>query len=162
MEDARAARKAVLESGKIVQIGSQRRSAPNYHAANDFIRSGKFGKITMVEMCWNVNQPGRWRRPALVAQCFEKDTDWKRFLLNRPYEEWDPRKYLEYRLFWPYSSGIPGQNRIAQFLTYVNNSARKNSAASGKRLRRYFSGPAPRREKRRAGRHLPPYRQQHA
>ena len=96
MEDARAARKAVLESGKIVQIGSQRRSAPNYHAANDFIRSGKFGKITMVEMCWNVNQPGRWRRPALVAQCFEKDTDWKRFLLNRPYEEWDPRKYLEY------------------------------------------------------------------
>ena len=58
---------------------------------------------------WNVNQPGRWRRPALVAQCFEKDTDWKRFLLNRPYEEWDPRKYLEYRLFWPYSSGIPGQ-----------------------------------------------------
>ena len=109
MEDARAARKAVLESGKIVQIGSQRRSAPNYHAANDFIRSGKFGKITMVEMCWNVNQPGRWRRPALVAQCFEKDTDWKRFLLNRPYEEWDPRKYLEYRLFWPYSSGIPGQ-----------------------------------------------------
>ena len=79
---------AVLESGKIVQIGSQRRSAPNYHAANDFIRSGKFGKITMVEMCWNVNQPGRWRRPALVAQCFERDTDWKRFLLNRPYEEW--------------------------------------------------------------------------
>lgn len=109
MEDARAARKAVEESGKIVQIGSQRRSAPNYHAANDYIRSGKFGKVTMVEMCWNVNQPGRWRRPALVAQCFEKDTDWKRFLLNRPYEEWDPRKYLEYRLFWPYSSGIPGQ-----------------------------------------------------
>lgn len=109
MEDARAARKAVEECGKIVQIGSQRRSAPNYQAANDYIRSGKFGKVTMVEMCWNVNQPGRWRRPALVSQCFEKDTDWKRFLLNRPYEKWDPRKYLEYRLFWPYSSGIPGQ-----------------------------------------------------
>ena len=109
MEDARAAIKAVKESGKIVQIGSQRRSAPNYHAANEYIRSGKFGAITMVEMSWNVNQPGRWRRPKLVAQCFEKDTDWKRFLLNRPFEAWDPRKYLEYRLFWPYSSGIPGQ-----------------------------------------------------
>lgn len=109
MADNHAARKAVIESGKIVQIGSQRRSAPNYRAANDFIRSGKFGKITMVEMCWNVNQPGRWRRPELVAQCFEKDTDWKRYLINRPYEKWDSRKYLEYRLFWPYSSGIPGQ-----------------------------------------------------
>lgn len=109
MEDARAARKAVEASGKIVQIGSQRRSAPNYQAANDYIRSGKFGPITMVEMCWNVNQPGRWRRPKLLEQCFEKDTDWQRFLMNRPYEVWDPRKYLEYRLFWPYSSGIPGQ-----------------------------------------------------
>jgi predicted dehydrogenase len=29
--------------------------------------------------------------------------------MNRPYENFDPRKYLEYRLFWPYSSGMPGQ-----------------------------------------------------
>lgn len=109
MEDARAALKAVKESGRIVQIGSQRRSAPNYQAANEYLRSGKFGKITMVEMTWNVNQPGRWRRKALVEKCFEADTDWNRFLLNRPKEAWDPRKYLEYRLFWPFSSGIPGQ-----------------------------------------------------
>jgi predicted dehydrogenase len=52
---------------KIVQIGSQRRSTPNYIAANDYIRSGKFGKIVMVEMSWNVNQPGRWRRPQLTS-----------------------------------------------------------------------------------------------
>ncbi len=109
MADNRAVLKAVRDSGKIVQIGSQRRSGPNYHAAADFIKSGKFGPIVMVELMWNVNQPGRWRRPALVAQCKEEDLDWKRFLLNRPYESFDPRKYLEYRLFWPYSSGIPGQ-----------------------------------------------------
>lgn len=109
MEDNRAALKAVKETGRIVQIGSQRRSGNNYHAANEFIRSGKFGPITMVELTWNVNQPGRWRRPALVAQLKQEDTDWKRYLMNRPYEAWDPRKYLEYRLFWPYSSGLPGQ-----------------------------------------------------
>jgi predicted dehydrogenase len=109
MEDNRAALKAVKSSKQIIQIGSQRRSGANYHAANDFIRSGKFGPITMVELTWNVNQPGRWRRPALVAQLKEEDTDWKRFLLNRPYENFDPRKYLEFRLFWPYSSGQPGQ-----------------------------------------------------
>jgi predicted dehydrogenase len=63
----------------------------------------------MVELIWNVNQPGRWRRPSLVPQLREEDTDWKRFLLNRPFEKFDPRKYLEFRLFWPYSSGIPGQ-----------------------------------------------------
>lgn len=109
MDDARAALKAVKATDRIVQIGSQRRSGANYHAANDFIKSGKFGPITMVELTWNVNQPGRWRRPALVSQIKEHDTDWKRFLMNRPNDTWDPRKYLEFRLFWPYSSGLPGQ-----------------------------------------------------
>ena len=109
MADNRAVLKAVKDSGKIVQIGSQRRSGPNYHAAEDFIKSGKFGDIKMVELMWNVNQPGRWRRPDLVANLKESDVDWKRYLMNRPYEAFDARKYLEYRLFWPYSSGIPGQ-----------------------------------------------------
>jgi len=109
MEDNRAALKAVRESKKIVQIGSQRRSGGNYHAAYNFIREGKFGSITMVELTWNVNQPGRWRRPDLVGQLREEDTDWKRYLMNRPFEQFDPRKYLEFRLFWPYSSGLPGQ-----------------------------------------------------
>ena len=109
MEDNRAARAAVEKSGKIVQVGSQRRSGANYHAANDFIRSGKFGDIVGVEMTWNVNQPGRWRLPELTKELKKEDTDWKRFLMNRPDAAWDPRKYLEFRLFWPYSSGIPGQ-----------------------------------------------------
>lgn len=109
LEDARKALKAVEKSKKIVQVGSQRRSAPNYHSANEFIRSGKFGDISMVEMTWNVNQPGRWRRPKLVSEIRKEDTDWNRYLLNRPKVDWDPRKYLEYRLFYPYSSGIPGQ-----------------------------------------------------
>jgi predicted dehydrogenase len=109
MADARVALKAVQKTGKIVQIGSQRRSAPNYIAANDYINSGKFGKIVMVEMTWNVNQPGRWRRPAVVPLLKEADTDWKRYQLNRPAAPFDARKYLEFRLFWPYSSGIPGQ-----------------------------------------------------
>lgn len=109
MEDARIALKAVRETKKIVQIGSQRRSGSNYHAANEFIRSGKFGNITMVELTWNVNQPGRWRRVELVNKMKEEDTDWKRFLMNRPFESFDARKHLEFRLFWPYSSGLPGQ-----------------------------------------------------
>ncbi|HLK29511.1 MAG TPA: Gfo/Idh/MocA family oxidoreductase [Puia sp.] len=109
MEDNRAALKAVKESGKIVQIGSQRRSGANYKAAAEFVQSGKFGNITMVELTWNVNQPGRWRRTSLVPQLKEEETDWKRYLLNRPYEPFNARHYLEFRLFWPYSSGMPGQ-----------------------------------------------------
>ena len=109
MEDNRAVLKAVRSSKQILQIGSQRRSGENYHAAEKYIKGGKFGPIVMVELMWNVNQPGRWRRPELVKNLKESDVDWKRFLINRPADTFDPRKYLEYRLFWPYSSGIPGQ-----------------------------------------------------
>jgi len=77
MEDAKAIRKAVDETKKIVQIGSQRRSGSNYIRANEFIKSGKFGDIVMVEMTWNVNQPGRWRRPQLLKEIRKEDTDWK-------------------------------------------------------------------------------------
>ena len=117
MSDARAIRDAVHNSGKIVQIGTQRRSAANYQRAYEFIRAGEFGDIVSVEMTWNVNQPGRWRRPRLVAAVREEDTDWKRFLVNRPAEPFDPRKYIEYRLFWPYSSGIPDQWMVHQIDT---------------------------------------------
>lgn len=117
MEDAHAIRAEVKETGKVVQIGTQRRSARNYQLANEYLRSGAFGDIVMAEMTWNVNQPGRWRRPGLVASIKESDTDWRRYLTTLPYEPWDPRKYLEYRLFWPYSSGIPDQWMVHQIDT---------------------------------------------
>ncbi|MGA3160234.1 MAG: Gfo/Idh/MocA family oxidoreductase [Terracidiphilus sp.] len=117
MEDARNFLAAVRKTGKIVQVGTQRRSTPAYMKAAEYIKSGKFGDIVMVEMTWNVNQPGRWRRPDVVPLLKEQDTDWKRYLLNRPYEPFDARKYLEFRLFWPYSSGIPDQWLVHQIDT---------------------------------------------
>lgn len=117
MTDARAALKLVAGSKQIVQIGTQRRSTPSYQRAYDFIKSGKFGDVVMAEMTWNVNQPGRWRRPSVVPLLRAQDTDWKRFLINRPYEPFDARKYLEFRLFWPYSSGIPDQWMVHQIDT---------------------------------------------
>ena len=109
LDAVREARQADNRGGAVVQIGSQRRSGQVYQIANEYIRSGKFGEITYVDLCWNVNQPARWRRGDLPAKLKASDTDWSRWLLDRPQVAFDPRKYLEFRLFWPYSSGIPGQ-----------------------------------------------------
>jgi len=117
MKDARRFLAAVKKTGKIVQVGTQRRSTPSYQKAAEYIKSGQFGDIVMVEMTWNVNQPGRWRRPDVVPLLKEQDTDWKRYLLECPYEPFDARKYLEFRLFWPYSSGIPDQWLVHQIDT---------------------------------------------
>ncbi|MBE7179999.1 MAG: Gfo/Idh/MocA family oxidoreductase [Terriglobus roseus] len=117
MADARMFRDAVHKSNQIVQVGTQRRSTPSYQRAYEYIKSGEFGDIVCVEMTWNVNQPGRWRRPDVVPLLKEQDTDWKRYLINEPYEPFDARKYLEFRLFWPYSSGIPDQWLVHQIDT---------------------------------------------
>ena len=117
MPDARKFLATVKKSDRIVQIGTQRRSTPSYMKAAEYIKSGKFGDIVMVEMTWNVNQPGRWRRPDVVPLLKEEDTDWKRYLLNRTMVPFDARKYLEFRLFWPYSSGIPDQWLVHQIDT---------------------------------------------
>jgi predicted dehydrogenase len=117
MADARMFLAAVKKSGKIVQIGTQRRSTPAYQKAAEYIKSGQFGDIVMVEMSWNVNQPGRWRRPDVVPLLKEEDTDWKRYSLGRNMGPYDARKYLEFRLFWPFSSGIPDQWLVHQIDT---------------------------------------------
>jgi len=117
MEEAQAIRNAVKNSDRVFAVGTQRRSSPTYQKAYDFIQSGQFGDIVSVEMTWNVNQPGRWRRKKLVPQLREADTDWKRYLIHHPYQPFDARKYLEFRLFWPFSSGIPDQWLVHQIDT---------------------------------------------
>ena len=107
-----AKRKAGFAPGAVLQIGSQRRSGAAYHAAKKFLESGRFGRLAYVDLCWNVNQSRRWRRDEkLVKSLRKEDVDWNAWLLDRDPAEYgfDPRKYLEFRLFWPFSSGIPGQ-----------------------------------------------------
>ncbi len=117
MADARAFLAVVEKSSQVIAVGTQRRSTPAYIKACEYIQSGKFGDIVMVEMSWNVNQPGRWRRPDVVPLLKEADTDWTRYQLNLPKAPFDARKYLEFRLFWPYSSGIPDQWLVHQIDT---------------------------------------------
>jgi len=117
MKDARDFLAAVEKSSQVIAVGTQRRSTPSYIKACEYIQSGKFGDIVMVEMTWNVNQPGRWRRPDVVPLLKEADTDWTRYLLDLPKAPFDARKYLEFRLFWPYSSGIPDQWLVHQIDT---------------------------------------------
>jgi len=107
-----AKRNAGFAPGSVLQIGSQRRSGAAYHAAKEFLDAGKFGDISYVDLRWNVNQPRRWRRSEkLIASLKKEDIDWNMWLLDRDPDEYkfDPRKYLEFRLFWPFSSGTPGQ-----------------------------------------------------
>ncbi len=109
MADARALLDTATSTGRVVQIGTQRRSSQRVQDIRAYLQSGDFGPVTLVEIARNINQPGRWRRPEMIEALREEDTDWPRFRLTRTRDAWDPRKYAEFRLYWPYSSGIPDQ-----------------------------------------------------
>lgn len=111
LEEAKAARDAVKASKQVVQVGTQHRSQPYPLAVRDIVQSGQIGEVVKITQEWNVNQP-RWRRipqvddgtnPPLLK---EEETDWKRWLLGKPYRPFDPHVYLEFRLYRDFSSGI--------------------------------------------------------
>ncbi len=108
LEEAKAARDTVLKSDRIVQIGTQHRSEPYQIAVRDLIRTGVLGDVSKVEIEWNYHGP-RWRGRPEVNQIREEDTDWRKWLLSKPYRPFDPRAYFEFRLYRDFSSGIADQ-----------------------------------------------------
>jgi predicted dehydrogenase len=60
VDEAKQMVRTAERTGKILQIGHQRRYSPDYHHALDLIKKGYFGKITHVRAQWNRN--GSWRR----------------------------------------------------------------------------------------------------
>jgi predicted dehydrogenase len=108
LEEAKLARDTVLGSKQVVQMGSQWLSDPYQLAVRDIVRSGVLGKITRIEQVWNKNEE-RWRGRPEVKQIREQDTDWKRWLLGKPYRPFDPQVYFEFRLYRDFSSGIADQ-----------------------------------------------------
>jgi len=110
VEEAKVARKAVLNSEQVVQMGSQWVSDPYHHRIREIIRSGKLGQVTKIEQCWNDNNH-RWHVPSDpdVAAIREQDTDWNRWLLGKPYRPFNPWMYFEFRIFRDFSGGITSQ-----------------------------------------------------
>src|SRR5579863_4187479 len=128
LAEAKEARDCAKESKQVVQVGTQHRSQAYPLAVRDLIRSGRIGEIVHIEQEWNVNEE-RWRwvpwdtgssREMLMdtkqewnqwlderkSKLREQDTDWKRWLLGKPYRPFDPHTYLEFRLYKDFSSGI--------------------------------------------------------
>ena len=108
LDEVKAARDAVKERSLVVQIGTQHRSEPYQLAAREVLRSGALGDVSKYEIEWNYNGP-RWRGRPQVKQIREQDTDWKKWLMTKPYRPFDPQLYFEFRLYKEFSSGIPDQ-----------------------------------------------------
>jgi predicted dehydrogenase len=108
LEEAKAARDAVLQGDRIVQVGTQHRSEPYPRAARDSVQAGALGDVSKVEVEWNYHGP-RWRGRPEVKQIREQDTDWSKWLMTKTSRPFDPQIYFEFRLYRDFSSGIADQ-----------------------------------------------------
>ena len=106
LADAKECRSVVKASKQVVQIGSQHRTQPYQVAVRDILRSNRIGPIVRIEQEWNVNEPRWHQRQKAIQELRREDTDWNRWLLGKPDRPFDPRVYLEFRLFKDFSGGI--------------------------------------------------------
>jgi predicted dehydrogenase len=133
LAEAKAARDAVKQHNKIVQVGTQHRSEPYPRAAHDLVQSGALGEVSKVEIVWNYHGP-RWRGRPESKLVREEDTDWRKWLLTKPYRPFDPQVYCEFRLYKDFSSGIADQwmsHGIDLVHWFMNDSFPKSVLAHG-------------------------------
>jgi predicted dehydrogenase len=99
--------KAVVEAQdkykRVVQVGTQQRSMPQFQKGLELVKSGALGPIRKVHLTWNRNQDRIRRGPQGVEAA---RLDWKRFLGNAPEQPFDDYRYRNWRWFWDFGGGI--------------------------------------------------------
>jgi predicted dehydrogenase len=88
---------------RVVQVGTQQRSMPQFHDARRIIQEGTLGKIRKVHLTWNRNfLPFEKKVPAIRSD----EVDWKRWLGSAPEQLFDPYRLRNWRWFWDFGGGI--------------------------------------------------------
>ena len=107
---------AARKSDRVVQIGLQHESSGSLADARKWIKDGIVGKVTQVESWMSRNTPhgkGQWVRK-VPADCTAQNVNWKAFLNGRPDREFDPFKFINWRLYWEFSGGNVTENMVHQ------------------------------------------------
>jgi predicted dehydrogenase len=105
-QEGKKAWQAVKRSKQVVQVGTQRRSGPEFIGAAQAIQNGVIGKVSRVAMEVHF-QEQRWKRD--YSNVKKEDVDWEAFQFGgRIKGPFDPRKLREWQLFKETTSGIAG------------------------------------------------------
>ncbi len=101
IEEGPLLKKAVADSGRIVQVGLQQRSWEHFQTAVDMIHQGKLGQITLVGTYWYQNYLHRGPTPVVDTS----KLDWKRWLGSAPDQPFDVRRFTAWRWYWDFGGG---------------------------------------------------------
>jgi len=106
-------------SGRILQVGSQAKTAALTAKARELIKSGAIGDVTMVRMSnLRNNAQGAWKYE-VPPDASERTIEWKKFLGDRPNRPFDARTFFQWRCWWEFSGGV-ATDLFVHLLTWLH------------------------------------------
>lgn len=97
---------AARKYNRIVQTGSQQRSAPHFQKVVELIRNGHIGKVSAVE-CWNTGNSSPIGAGYVPDSDPPSDMNWDLYLGPAPKVPYNRNRHTwNYRWFWDYSGGM--------------------------------------------------------
>jgi predicted dehydrogenase len=104
--------KAAKETGRTVQIGSQRVSSVICAKAKEILAKGTIGELTLVEGTYGRNDPnGAWEYPT-PTDLSPQNLDWETWQGTAPKKPWDPdmspKYFARWRCWREYGTGVAG------------------------------------------------------
>ena len=106
--------RAVENSGRIVQTGTQQRSWPHYVQGKEIVASGALGVVRLVEAFWFMNYGVRGVKDLPGSQPPPANLDWKSWLGSAPDQPFNPMKFRTWRQFWDFGGG-----NLADLMTHA-------------------------------------------
>jgi predicted dehydrogenase len=108
VEETYEVRKAVKENRVVFQLGHQGRQNVSYLKAKEVIDQGILGKISLIEITTNRNDPnGAWVYP-IHADAGPRTIDWQQFIGQAPWHDFNLERFFRWRCWWDYSTGLSG------------------------------------------------------
>lgn len=108
IEDGLAVVETQKQTGRILQVGSQRVSSIVYQKAKDLLKQGAIGELNMVEAWWDRNSAiGAWEY-SIPPDATPENIDWDRFLGRAPKVPFEPVRLFRWRNYRDYGTGVAG------------------------------------------------------
>ena len=90
-------------SKRIVQVGLQQRSMPQFQRGYELVRSGQLGAIRKVHLTWNRNAA---RTGYVQYDINPASVDWPAWLGSARQQPFDPYRFRQWRWFWDFGGGV--------------------------------------------------------
>ncbi len=101
---------AARQTGRILQVGSQRVSSIIYEKARQLLAAGAIGQITVINAWWdrNPNYPVLAFDSSIPPDASTETIDWPRFLGTAPKIPFNAEHFFQWRKWMAYGSGVAG------------------------------------------------------